>query len=227
MILYGERRFYDDALLNKPGVIGVAQDLIDYDPEYEPAMQHLLGNTLVIEDLDAAVALTRQFRPRARLVTLDGDIIDTSGAITGGQMNQKQSGLLGRVRELETLENEIGKLTQNSNRKVEKRKAYAAKIVDLQKTRQTLTAQWQDKRVEKASMTKDMEQANLQVTRLEHQLAGVRTENRELSKTVDASREEQQALETEIAELTQKSTRTQRWIERVSEQIESENKKTR
>ena len=220
-----ERRFYDEALLNKPGVIGVAQDLIDYDPEYEPAMQYLLGNTLVIEDLDAAVALTRQFRPRARLVTLDGDIIDTSGAITGGQTNQRQSGLLGRARELETLENEIGKLTQSSNRKVEKRKAYAAKIADLQKTRQTLTAQWQDKRVEKASLTKDMEQANLQVTRLEQQLVEVRAENRELSRTVEASREEQQALETEIAELTQKRTRTQRWIERVSEQIESENRK--
>ncbi|MCY3741021.1 MAG: chromosome segregation protein SMC [Candidatus Poribacteria bacterium] len=220
-----ERRFYDEALLNNPGVIGIAQELIDYDPEYEPAMQHLLGNTLVIEDLDAAVALTRQFRPRARLVTLDGDIIDTSGAITGGQMSQKQGGLLGRARELETLENEIGKLTRNSNRKTEKRKAYAAKIADLQKARQTLTAQWQDKRVEKASVTKDMEQANLQVTRLEHQLAEIRAENRELSKAVDASREEQEALETEIAALTQKSTRTQRWIERVSEQIESENKK--
>ena len=220
-----ERRFYDEALLNEPGVIGIAQELIDYDHEYEPAMQHLLGNTLVIEDLDVAVALTRQFRPRARLVTLDGDIIDTSGAITGGQTNQRQGGLLRRARELETLENEIGKLTQSSNRKVEKRKAYAAKIADLQNTRRTLTAQWQDKRIEQASLTKDMEQANLQVVRLEQQLAEIRTENRKLSKAVDASREEQQVLETEIAELTQKSTRTQRWIERVSEQIESENKK--
>ena len=219
------RRFDDEALLDQPGVIGIAEELIDYDLKYEIAMQHLLGNTLVVEDLDAAIALTRQFRLSARLVTLDGEVINTSGAITGGQTNQKQSGLLGRARELDVLENEIGKLTQSSNRKVEKRKAYAAKIADLQKTRQTLTAQWQDKRVEKASLTKDMEQANLQVTRLEQQLTQIRAENRELSKVVDASREEQQALETEIAELTQKSTRTQRWIERVSEQIESENKK--
>ncbi len=220
-----ERRFYDEALLNKPGVIGIAQELIDYDPEYEPAMQYLLGNTLVIEDLDAAVALTRQFRPRARLVTLEGDIIDTSGAITGGQTNQKQGGLLGRARELETLEDEIQKLTQNSNRKSGKRKAYAAKIVNLQKNRQNLTSQWQDKRVEKASLTKDMEQANLQVTRLEQQLATVEVENRELRDAVAASREEQEALTAEIEALTQKITRTQRWIERMSEQIEAENRK--
>ena len=55
-------------------------------------MRHLLGNTLVIEDLDSAIALTRQFRPSARLVTLDGEVINTSGAITGGQTDQKKAG---------------------------------------------------------------------------------------------------------------------------------------
>ena len=107
----------------------------------------------------------------------------------------------------------------------QKRKAYAAAIANLQKTRQTLTAQWQDKRIEKASLTKDVEQANLQVTRFEQHLAEIEVENRELGSAVAASREEQQALETEIQTLTQKSTRTQRWIERMSEQIESENRK--
>ena len=219
------RRFNDDALLEAPGVIGIAEELIDYDPKYEIAMRHLLGNTLVIEDLDSAIALTRQFRPSARLVTLDGEVINTSGAITGGQTDQRKSGLLSRARELETLEDEIGKLTQRSNQQDQKRKAYAAAIANLQKTRQTLTAQWQDKRVEKASLTKDLEQANLQVNRLEQQLATLEVENRDLDSAVAASREEQQALETEIATLTQKSTRTERWIERMSEQIESENRK--
>lgn len=219
------RRFEAEELLDEPGVIGIAEELIDYDSKYEIAMQHLLGNTLVIEDLDSAITLTRQFRLSARLVTLDGEVINTSGAITGGQTSQKQSGLLSRSRELETLEDEIGKLTHNSNKKNAKRKAYAAAIANLQKTRQTLTAQWQDKRVEKASLTKDLEQANLQVTRLEQQLATLEVENRELDTAVAASRDEQEALETEIQGLTQKSTRTQRWIERISEQIESENRK--
>ena len=219
------RRFDDKALLNQSGVIGIATELVDYDAKYEPAMQHLLGNTLVIEDLDTAIALTRQFRPRSRLVTLDGEVINTSGAITGGQMNQKQGGLLGRARKLETLEAEIGKLKRNSDQKDKKRKAYAATIANLQKTRQTLIAQWQDKRVEKAALTKDIEQANLQIVRLEQQLAKVETENRQLDDAVATSREEQQTLETEIAALTQRSTRTERWIERMSEQIESENRK--
>ena len=219
------RRFDDDMLLDQPGVIGIAEELIDYDPKYEVAMRHLLGNTLVIEDLDSAITLTREFRPRARLVTLDGEVINTSGAITGGQTDQRKSGLLSRSRDLETLEDEIKKLTKHSNQKDQKRKAYAATIANLQKTRQTLTAQWQDKRVEKAALTKDLEQANLHVTRLEQQLAALEVENRELGSAVTASREEQHTIETEIASLTQKSTRTERWIERMSEQIESENRK--
>ena len=126
---------------------------------------------------------------------------------------------------MEDLEEAIGQLTQRSHQKDKKRKTYAAKIASLQRRRQDLTAQWQDKRVEKASLTKDMEQANLQVTRLEQQLATVEVENRELRDTVAASREEQKTLTAEIEALTQKSTRTQRWIERVSEQIEAENRK--
>lgn len=219
------RRFQDNKLLNHSGVIGIAEELIDYDYKYEVAMQHLLGNTLVIENLDAAIALTRQFRPTARLVTLDGELINTSGAITGGQTNQQKGGLLSRARELEELEDKIGQLTQTNNRKDQTRKAYAAKIANLQKTRQTLTAQWQDKRVEKAALTKDMEQANLQVTRLKQQLSVVEAENRELSQAMAVSREAQGTLETEIAALTQKTKRTQRWIERMSEQIESEDRK--
>ena len=219
------RRFDDDALLKQPGVVGIAEVLVDYDLKYEGALQHLLGNTVVIEDLDTAVALTRKFRPGARLVTLDGELINTSGAITGGQTNQQKGGLLSRARELEELEDKIGQLTRSNNQKDQKRKGYASTMANLQKTRQTLTAKWQDKRVDKAALTKDMEQANLQVTRLKQQLEAVEAENRELNRAMTNSRQDQSTLKTEIVELNQKTTRTQRWIERVSEQIESEDRK--
>lgn len=219
------RQFSDDALLDEPGVIGVAEDLVDYDEKYDTAVLHLLGNTLVMEDLDTAVALTRRFRPTARLVTLDGEVINTSGAITGGHTNQKKSGLLSRSRELEVLESKIGELTQTATEKDAKRKAFAAKLATLQQSRQQLTARWQDKRVEKTALTKDMEQADRHVERLERQLAEVEVENRELREAVESSREEQETLATEIAELEKKRATTERRIQRMSEQIESESRK--
>ena len=219
------RTFSDHRLLDEPGVIGIAQELLDYDSRYEIAIQHLLGNTLVIEDLDAAVALTRRFRPNARLVTLDGEVINTSGAITGGHTNQKTTGLLSRARELEVLESRIEQMTQQANEKDEKRKTYVTTIATLQQTRQKLTTQLQGKQIEQAALAKDIEQTNQQVTRLETQLAEVEVEDRDLRETMEVSREEQQALDAEIAELTKKRTLTERRIQRMNEQIQSETRK--
>ncbi len=219
------RTFSDDALLDKPGVIGIAEELVDYDYTYEIAVQHLLGNTLVIENLDAAIALTRRFRPNARLVTLEGELLNTLGDITGGHTGQKKSGLLNRARELDVLKTKIGELTQIVNQKDEKRKLYASKIAETQQTRQKLIAQLQDKQIAKAAITKDIEQADQNITRLEAQLAEVETRNKEFQQTVDLSLEAQQTLDTEIEELTKKRNQTERRIQRVSEQIESENRK--
>ncbi len=219
------RTFSDDTLLYEPGVIGIAEELVDYNSKYEIAIQHLLGNTLITEKLDAAVALTRRFRPTARLVTLDGEVINTSGAITGGQTSQKKSGLLTRSRELEGLENKIRKLTRTVAEKDDARKKYAAKLAELQQTRQKLTAQWQNKRVEKAALTKELEQANLLVTRLKRQLAEVEMENKNLHQAVELSRQQQQELADEITELEKKRTQNQRRVQRMNEQIHSENRK--
>ncbi|MDE0089490.1 MAG: chromosome segregation protein SMC, partial [Candidatus Poribacteria bacterium] len=219
------RTFSDDALLDEPGVIGIADELVGYDDKYEKVIQHLLGNTLVLENLDAAVALTRKFRHNARLVTLEGELINTSGAITGGHTDQRKSGLLSRANELDVLKTKIGELQQIVNQKDEKRKAYAATIAEADQTRQRLTGHLQDKQIEKASITKDIEQANQNIDRLETELAEVETRNRQLKETVDLSREDQQTLDAEIAELTKKRTQTEGRIQRVSEQVDSDARK--
>ncbi len=219
------RTFSDDTLLDEPGVIGIAEELVDKDYRYEKVIQHLLGNTLVIENLDDAVALTRRFRPNARLVTLEGELINTTGAITGGHTDHRKSGLLNRASELDVLKTKIGALQQNVNQKDEKRKAYAATIAAADQTRQRLTGQLQDKQIEKASITKDIEQMDQNIARLKTELAEVETQNRQLKETVDLSREDQQTLDTEIAELTKKRTQTEGRIQRVSEQVDSDARK--
>lgn len=219
------RRFTDDVLLDEPSVIGIAKDLVDFDPKYDKAVQHLLGNTLVIENLDDAIDLARRYRLNARLVTIEGELINTTGTITGGYTNQRQSGLLSRARELEVLKEKIGDLSKIVNQKDELRKSHASKIADFKQRRQKIVAELQDKQIEKTARAKDIEQSNENITRLETQLAKVETENKELQETVDLSSEERQKLATEIEELTKKRSQTERSIERINEQIESETSK--
>ena len=94
----------EKSLLNRPGVLGVASDLVKTEPAYRNICENLLGRTVVVEDMDAGIALARDARHAFRVATLSGDIIHAGGSITGGSAQKKDVGLLGR-------ENEINRIT--------------------------------------------------------------------------------------------------------------------
>ena len=219
------RTFSDDKLLDEPSVIGVAEDLVDYDYFYQSAVQHLLGNTLVIDNLDNAISLKRRFNLNARLVTIEGELINTTGAITGGHTEQRKTGLLSRNNELDVIQSKIDELTNLVNQTEQKRKSYAATIAQSQQARQKLSAQWQDKKIEKADISKDLEQIDETIVRIEKQIAEIEAENKEQKESVDLSREEQQQLNDRIDELMKKSTQTENRIKRVSEGMDSDKRK--
>ncbi len=219
------RSFHGDGLLEEVGVIGLAAELLDYDSKYEVAVQQLLGNTVVVEDLDTAINLTRRFRHRARLVTLEGELINTSGAVTGGHNTGSTSGLLSRSRELEDLQERINQLTSQLNAKDGRSKKLAGKLVELQQTRQTLITQEQTHRIEHASLSKVLEQGQRQISQLEEQLNDVEKEEVGLHQETEKAKADQDALQSELEDAAKARRTLARRIKRLSEQIQSEKNK--
>ena len=101
-------------VMRMQGVVGWATDLVEFDPHIRPVVENLLGNTIVVEHLDVALLLERKGL-RTKYVTLDGDLLNPTGAMTGG--SYKASGLLSR-------EGEISQLTEVSE-------SLARQLVDL------------------------------------------------------------------------------------------------
>jgi len=89
-------------------VLGIAADLVDFDGHYQPVVQHLLGRTLVVEDLATARQTLRQIAGGWTLVTLAGEQVSGGGAVTGGAQT-KETGTLRRERELRELPEQIDK----------------------------------------------------------------------------------------------------------------------
>src|SRR5690554_6122010 len=87
----------------RPGVLASATDVIDVDSRFEVLFEQLLGGTAVVEDMRAATALARGSGSRPRMVTLDGDVLETSGAMSGGRRAQ-QGTVLGAAADLEEAE---------------------------------------------------------------------------------------------------------------------------
>ena len=85
------------------GFIGVASELVSFDEKYRGIIENLLGRTVIVSDLDAAIAINRQARASFRIATLKGDIVNPGGSMTGGSVQKREFSIIGREREIEEL----------------------------------------------------------------------------------------------------------------------------
>ncbi len=90
------------SLAREPGFVGVADRLVQFAPQYRNVVSNLLGRVAVMEDLDAAIAAARKYGYKFRIVTLDGQVLNPGGSMTGGSAS-RSAGILSRANELERL----------------------------------------------------------------------------------------------------------------------------
>lgn len=113
------------------GVLGIAADLVSYDARYDPAIRSLLGRVVVAETIDDAVVLSRELEGWNRIVTLDGELIMPSGAITGGSRKSRSAGLLIRKQEIDSLTAELAVLDKEAARLAEATEAAERRVSGL------------------------------------------------------------------------------------------------
>ncbi len=102
----------EPGLEQMPGVEGIASRLVRYDEAYRGVILYQLGRTVVASDLDAAIAVSRKFGGRLRIVTLDGQLINAGGSMTGGSA-ARNVGALSRANELARLKERLAELEQH------------------------------------------------------------------------------------------------------------------
>ena len=95
--------------LKEPGAIGLAEQLVKYDPYYENVIGHLLGNTLITDNIASATAIAKKYPRCFKIVALDGDNIAPTGAMTGGSKRKESGNLLAGERHIKECEEEIGR----------------------------------------------------------------------------------------------------------------------
>lgn len=101
----------DSTIRNMPGFVGVAHSLVSYDSRYDNIIKYLLGRTIVCEDLNSGIAIAKRIENKYKVVTLDGQVINPGGSLTGGSVS-KSTGLLTRSTEIKRLNAKIDELNQ-------------------------------------------------------------------------------------------------------------------
>ena len=128
----------------KIGVVGVASDLVKFDKKYEQIIFSLLGRTVVVDNMQNAINLAKENNYSFRIITIEGDVINPSGAITGGSVAKKTVNILGRSREIEVLEKELNGLRNNISKLEEDKEKYVDSSENIIEEVQSLEKQLQE-----------------------------------------------------------------------------------
>lgn len=103
------REFKENGLEDCYGFVGVAAELCSCDLKYKGILYSLLGRIVIADDLNSAAAIAKKYSYRFKIVTLDGQVVNAGGSLTGGSLN-RNTGLLSRASEIEELKNQTDKL---------------------------------------------------------------------------------------------------------------------
>ena len=184
------------------GIVGIASDLVKYQNKYEQIVLNLLGRTVIVEDMEAAISLAKQNNYSFRIVTLKGDLINPSGAITGGSVAQKTVNILGRGREIEDLQKQIKKLEKQKEDLENEKQAYEKSIKDILENSEELEKNLQEIDIVYATEKQKMVSIEENITRVETRLNKLKEEQATIEQDKVENREIRKQKEEEIESLT-------------------------
>ena len=209
------------------GIIGIASDLIKTDKKYNEIILSLLGRTVIVEDINSAIKLARQNSYKFKIVTLKGDVINPSGAISGGSVATKTASILGRGKEIKALEKELFEIKSKIEKLQAEKEKYENSISSLLEKFEEKQKEAQELEIVYATEKQKIDTIDLEIEKLDSKLSKLRidldnTKNekeenilkqKELTEKVSKMDEENASLNIVIEEFTKLNKDNQKYID--------------
>ena len=193
----------EQGMERQPGFVGIADRLIRFDERYQNIFSHLLGRVVICDNMDNAIAMARTYRHSFRIVTLDGQVLNPGGAMTGGSAS-RSAGILSRAGELERLRKQAQGVKES-----------------LEKAKEVLS----DARRGASAAQYDVEQAQGQQRQQEDLVLRLRGETGQYDILLDALQRQETSYRQELESLQQRSRQVEEQTRTAHEQISSWEKK--
>lgn len=203
----------EPSLEDCPGFVGIAASLCSCEEEYEGVLNSVLGRIAIAEDLDSAVAIARRFRYRFRIVTLDGQVVNTGGSLTGGSL-ARNSGLLSRASEIVRIREKAAAMEQ-------KAEAAAARLKELLSEAAAAEAELSTAKGELSAAQEERFRVETEKKRMETELLTVRHHIRELEQEQAGASSRLEALQTGLEEARQQEQQLSGEIQALQAEIQS------
>ena len=194
---------------NNQGVIGIASDLIKYNKKYEQIITSLLGRTVIVDNMENAIKVAKQNGYAFRIITIEGDVINPSGAITGGSVAKKTVNILGRGREIEKLQKDIQNLKNKIEKQENEKEEYQNSIENifeevtlLEKELQEIDITYATEKQKVLSIDENIEKVEKRINKLKEEQETIKQEKETSIKIKEETQKEIETLTEETEKLT-------------------------
>lgn len=170
-----------ESLRNSSGFVGVASELVQFDAKFEPIAKSLLGNTILAKDLKAANELARQVHYQYRIVSLEGDVMNPGGSMTGGAGKKGREGqLFHQNNEIQTLEVQVEQMTSDLKEREKHVQSLKNQVLEIETALEKVRAQGEQARSEEQSLQSQLERYQMEAKQIERELQAFEYEAQEL-----------------------------------------------
>ena len=192
----------DGGSIGTDGILAEACDVVTVDPNYREVAEHLLGDVVVVEDLPKAMDIWRANGHRKRLVTVDGDIIDASGTVTGG--GQLDGGVLGQKRELRDLTAELIDLRDEEEKAKIAKEEISTALQVLEEDRQATQQRLHQLDVRRAKLESELKTSTRELGAASRKMADVDAEAGKAASVAETLSAENKQARSRLAEVEAK-----------------------
>lgn len=199
------------------GVVGVASDLVKYDKKYEQIILNLLGRTVIVDNMDTAINVAKQNGYTFRIVTKEGDLINPSGAITGGSVSKKTVNILGRGKEIEKLEKEVAELKEKISKLEKEKEEFEESIEGILELSENLEKELQEIEITYATEKQKVVSIDENVEKLEKRLARLREEEKSLEQQKEEAVSKKGEIQVEINKINEQNEELSKVINEYAE----------
>ncbi len=202
---------------NESGVIGIASDLVKFNKKYEQIILNLLGRTVIVDNMDTAIKVAKQNGYTFRIVTKDGDLINPSGAITGGSVAKKTVNILGRGKEIEKLEKEIKNIKAKIQKLEEEKEEYEQSIEGILELSANLEKELQEIDITYATEKQKMISIDENIQKLQNRSNKLKEEQKNLETLKQESIEQKEKIQEETQKITNQNEELSKLISEFAE----------
>ena len=206
------KNYPEKGIEKEDGYIGIASDLIECDDKFSLVSEFLLGGTVVIDNIDNAIAISKKYKNAIKLVTLAGELFNVGGSLSGGSF-YKQASLFGRENEIVMLSKEIPQLEKETQKLIKRNEELKAELDALEEEIKKYDTEIFENDSELLVLERDKSHNELLISQIDNAKRRVEEELNTVEERIKEAQDSQKRIEQEIIDLQNMIEKSQAEIE--------------